>query len=168
VLAQTNHGESHQLMVAGVSVGLEFPDSLGVSRGIRRYAEREKWNKSSIIMVLGTDAPLLPHQLKRIARRASLGLARTGAISANGSGDIFLAFSTANSGSALKTSEYTAAMLPNRDMDYLFEATVEATEEAIINSLIAAETMTGFSGTVNALPQDLLIESLRKQGRLKL
>jgi D-aminopeptidase len=168
VLAQTNHGESHQLMVAGVPVGLELPSNLGVSRGIKPHSEREKWDKSSIIIVVGTNAPVLPHQLKRIARRASLGLARTGAISANGSGDIFLAFSTANPGSALKTSEYTIAMLPNRDMDYLFEATVEATEEAIINSLIAARTMTGFSGTVNALPQDLLSEILRKYGRLKL
>ncbi len=166
VLAQTNHGESHQLMVAGVPVGLELPGNLGFSRGIRSHSEREKADKSSIIIVIATDAPVMPHQLKRIARRASLGLARTGAISSNGSGDIFLAFSIGNSGSTLRSKEYNVTMLPNSEMDYLFEATVEAAEEAIINSLIAAKTMTGFGGTVNALPQDLLVEILRKHNRL--
>jgi len=163
VLAQTNHGESHQLIVAGMPVGLELPGNLGFSRGIRPYSER---GKSSIIIVIATDAPMMPHQLKRIARRASLGLAKTGAISSNGSGDIFLAFSTGNSGAALRPNEYNVTILPNSEMDYLFEATVEATEEAIINSLIAARTMTGFSGTVNALPHDLLLEILRKHNRL--
>ncbi len=166
VLAQTNHGELHQLMVAGVPAGLELPSNLGVSRGIKRHSDRGRSEKSSIIFVVATDAPLLPHQLKRIARRASLGLARTGAISANGSGDLFLAFSVANPGSALKTEEYKTTILPNREMDYLFEAAVEATEEAIINSLIAARTMKGFSGTVNALPHDLLVEILHRHNRL--
>jgi D-aminopeptidase len=161
VLAQTNHGEPHQLRVAGVPVGLELPSELGFSRGIKSHSDRE----GSIIVAIATDAPVLPHQLKRLAKRASLGLARTGAISSNGSGDLFLAFSTANEGSALRSSGYGVTILPNGEMDYLFEAAVQATEEAIINSLVAAKTMQGFCGTVNALPHPLLIEILKKYNR---
>ena len=97
----------------------------------------------SIIIVVATDAPLLPHQLKRLARRASLGLARTGSVSGNGSGDIFIAFSTANAGAAGAAEAATVSMLSNERIGAVFEATVQATEEAIINALVAAETMTG-------------------------
>ena len=166
VLTQTNHGESYQLIVGGVNVGLELPKGLDFPRGEVRSPSQKSLDKSSIIIVIGTDAPLLPHQLKRLARRASLGLARTGSISSNGSGDIFLAFSTANPNAYGKKGESEVVMLANNELDPLFEATVHATEEAIINSLIAAETMNGFQGTVNVLPQDLLIEILRKHDRL--
>jgi len=166
VLAQTNHGNSSQLMVAGASVGLELPKGIDYPRGRNRSSDQESTNKSSIIIVIATNAPLVPHQLKRLAKRASLGLARTGSISSNSSGDIFLAFSTANPEAHGKTGEFNVTMLPNKEMDPLFEATVQATEESIINSLIAAETMQGFQGKVNALPQDLLIEILKKHNRL--
>jgi L-aminopeptidase/D-esterase-like protein len=117
---------------------------------------------------VGTDAPLLPHQLKRLARRATLGLARTGAASGNGSGDIFIAFSTANSRAGVAEGIVQLDMLPNDRMDPLFEATVGATEEAIVNALVAARTMTGFHGhTVAALPHDKLQEILRRHGVLK-
>jgi D-aminopeptidase len=166
VLVQSNHGNPDQLVVAGVSVGSELPKELGLFRGSARRSRQQDSDKSSIIIVIATNAPLLPHQLKRLARRASLGLARTGSISSNGSGDIFLAFSTANQEAALKLGELDVTMLQNTELDPIFEATVQATEEAIINSLIAAETMVGFSGKVNALPRDRLLEILRNHNRL--
>ena len=111
--------------------------------------------QGSIIIVVATDAPLLPHQLERVARRATMGLARTGATSGNGSGDIFLAFSTANDGVAAAPREIHVNMLSNSRISALFSATVEATEEAIINALIGAETMTGVDGRkVEAIPHD--------------
>jgi L-aminopeptidase/D-esterase-like protein len=120
----------------------------------------------SIIIVVATDAPLLPHQLKRLARRATMGLARTGATSGNGSGDIFIAFSTANPGAANSSAPVTLLMQPNDLMNPLFQATVEATEEAILNAMIGADTMTGFNGhTVMALPHDRLRQAMRKYGR---
>jgi D-aminopeptidase len=121
----------------------------------------------SIIIVVATDAPLLAHQLKRLARRAALGLARTGSVAGNGSGDIFLAFSTANPNAAAATGVAQLAMLPNERMGLLFEATVQATEEAIINALVAAETMTGVDDhEVIALPHDRLRDVLKKYNRL--
>ena len=120
----------------------------------------------SIIIVIATDAPLLPTQLKRLARRATLGLARTGSISGNGSGDIFIAFSTANPDAGNATGLVKLTMLPNDDMNPLFEATVQATEEAIVNAMLGAETMTGYNGNkVIALPHDRLREVLRKYNR---
>src|SRR5262249_45854011 len=116
VLVQANFGLRHQLQVAGVPVGREVPEG----------AFRRK-EAGSIIIVVATDAPLLPHQLKRLARRASLGLARTGSVSGNGSGDLFLAFSTANPQAARKTGLVEVTLLPNERMDPLFEATVQAT-----------------------------------------
>jgi len=165
VLVQTNHGDSRDLMVAGIPVGLELPRGLDFARrGSSTHGEKEPLEgKNSIIILVATDAPLLPHQLKRVARRASLGLARTGSFSSDRSGDIFLALSTANSGAQVKND---LRALPNHQLDPLFRATVQATEESIINSLIAAETMEGVRGRVNALPQDLLIEILRKHNRL--
>ena len=120
----------------------------------------------SIIIVIATDAPLLPHQLKRLARRASLGVARVGGTSHNGSGDIFIAFSTANVGVASATPTAEATMLSNSRITSVFEATVQATEEAIINAIIAAETMVGRdSHRIEALPHDRLVEIMRRYGR---
>lgn len=157
VLVQANHGVRHQLRIAGLPVGQELAE------GARRTQD-----SGSIIIVLGTDAPLLPHQLKRLARRAALGLARTGAVSGNSSGDIFIAFSTANPAAGAAEGIVQLGMLPNERMDALFEATVGATEEAIVNALVAARTMTGFQGqTVAALPHDKLQEILRRHGVLR-
>jgi L-aminopeptidase/D-esterase-like protein len=156
VLVQANFGLRPQLQIAGVPVGREVPEGA--------FRTRES---GSILIVIATDAPLLPHQLKRLARRASLGLARTGSVSGNSSGDLFLAFSTANPGAAKKDGTVALTMLPNERMNALFEATVQATEEAIINALAAAETMTGRDGhKVIALPHDRLREVLKKYNRL--
>src|SRR5262249_6469294 len=123
--------------------------------------------QGSIIIVIATDAPLLPHQLKRLARRASLGLARTGSVSGNGSGDIFLAFSTANPAAAKADGLAQLTMLPNERMNALFEATVQATEESVLNALVAARTMIGRDDhKAIALPHDRLQELLKKHGQL--
>jgi L-aminopeptidase/D-esterase-like protein len=120
----------------------------------------------SIIIIVATDAPLLSHQLNRLARRASLGLARTGAVSGDGSGDIFIAFSTAPI--TFKDNKASVVMLENEAMNPLFKATVDATEEAIMNAMIAAETMTGRDNhKVIALPHDRLREALKKYNRLQ-
>jgi D-aminopeptidase len=120
----------------------------------------------SIIIVVATDAPLLPHQLKRLARRAALGLARTGSISGNGSGDIFLAFSTANPHADAPPGPNTVKTVSNDRISPLFAATVEATEEAIVNAMVGAKTLTGIDGhTVIALPHDRLQEVLKKYNR---
>ncbi|HET6202917.1 MAG TPA: P1 family peptidase [Planctomycetota bacterium] len=156
VLVQANYGLRGQLTIAGVPVGREIPEG----------ALRPKEN-GSIIVVVATDAPLLPHQLKRLARRVPLGLARMGSVSGNGSGDIFLAFSTANPGAWGNEKVASVAMLPNDGMGPLFEGVVQATEEAVVNALVAAETMTGVDGRkVVALPHDRLREVLRKYNRL--
>ncbi len=162
VLVQCNCGRRPQLTIAGVPVGREIG-----GRG-PFAANQPGLNEElgSIIIVVATDAPLLPHQLKRLARRATMGLARTGATSGNGSGDIFIAFSTANEEAARERGIAPLRMLVNGDMNGLFEATVQATEEAIVNSMIAAETMTGVDGhTVERLPHDKLREALKKYGR---
>ena len=118
-------------------------------------------------MVVATDAPLLPHQLKRLARRVSLGLARTGALSGNGSGDIFLAFSTANPGAFTASGVANVAALSNEEMSPLFDATAFAVEESVINALVAADTMTGADNRrVIGLPHDRLRDVLRKYNRL--
>jgi len=121
----------------------------------------------SIIVVLATDAPLLPHQLKRLAKRIPLGLARNGSVAGNGSGDIFIAFSTANPGVAKDKGTANVNFLANEQMGSLFEATVQATEEAVINALVAAETMTGIDGhKVIALPHDRMREVLQRHNLL--
>ncbi|MCA9139022.1 MAG: P1 family peptidase [Planctomycetales bacterium] len=163
VLVQANHGTHRQLLVAGVPVGNELADDPELSKLLWK-TENEQ---GSIIIVIATDAPLLPHQLKRIARRATMGLARTGSTSGNGSGDIFIAFSTANPNVRQDDGIADIRMLPNERIDPLFDATVHATEEAILNALVAAETMTGIDGTrVNSLPHDELRKILRKYNRL--
>lgn len=159
VLVQANHGGRQQLLVAGVPVGREVNDAPAKARGT---AER-----GSIIITVATDAPLLPHQLKRLAKRAALGLARTGGSAGNGSGDLFLAFATANAGAAAGRGPAQVQMLRNDVMDGLFAATIQATEEAIINVLVAAETMTGRDGhKVVALPHDQLRDILKRYNRL--
>lgn len=161
VLVQANYGSRELLTIAGVPVGREIPDLMPVIHDI------SMGGGSSIIVVVATDAPLLPHQLKRLARRAPLGIARVGGISSNGSGDIFIAFSTANLGAFNRMEETCLKMLPNERMTDLFLATVQATEEAIVNAMVAAETMTGINGnTVYALPHDRLREALMKYNRL--
>lgn len=156
VLVQCNYGLREQLRVAGAPVGREIPD-----------APTRSGDNGSIIIVVATDAPLLPHQLKRLARRASLGLARNGSIAGNGSGDIFVAFSTANPGAADPERAVSVQTFPNDRLNPLFEATVQATEESIVNALVAARTMTGVDNhRVIALPHDRLREVLRKYNRL--
>ena len=124
--------------------------------------------RGSIIVIVATDAPLLPHQLERLTRRVGMGLGRLGSWAGNSSGDLFLAFSTANAGAG--SSEVTASlkMLPNDQMDPLFRATIDATEEAVVNAMLAAETMTGVDGIrLFGLPGDRVVELLRKYNRMK-
>ena len=163
VLVQCNTSTSlRNLSVAGVPVGREIPRDFKEGLGPQDLKER-----GSIIIVVATDAPLLPHQLKRLAHRATLGLGRDGSISGNGSGDIFIAFSTANPGAAATNEVAAVKMLPNDLLDPIFTATVQATEEAIINSMIAAESMTGIENHhVEGLPHDRLREVLKKYNRL--
>src|SRR5437879_6232540 len=156
VLVQCNYGQRDQLRIAGVPVGRE----------ISEHTVR-KDDVGSIIVVVATDAPLIPTQLKRLARRVSLGLGRDGSFSGDGSGDIFIAFSTANPGAASPKSMRQITMLPNEQMNPLFLATVQATEEAVINAMVAAETMKGVNDfEVIALPHDRLREVLKKYNRL--
>lgn len=163
VLVQANHGRRSELRIAGVPIGQELPVPVVPRGGALPPAVEEQ---GSIIIVVATDAPLLPHQLERIARRATMGLARTGATSGNGSGDIFLAFSTGNDGVAAAPREIHVNMLSNSRISALFSATVEATEEAIINALVGAETMTGIDNArVEAIPHGRVRELLKKYGR---
>jgi L-aminopeptidase/D-esterase-like protein len=164
VLVQANHGARYQLQIAGVPVGKEIREDAPFTKGQDPDKPAER---GSIIILVATDAPLLPHQLKRLAKRAGLGMARTGGTAGNGSGDLFLAFSTANPGVGAGNGVAQVQMLRNGDMDALFRATIQATEEAIINVLVAAETMTGQDNhKVIALPHDRLVEVMRKYNRL--
>src|SRR5215471_12911007 len=156
VLVQANHGTRNLLRVAGAPVGQEMSDQTPAAAEL-----------GSIIIVVATDAPLMPHQLKRVARRATLGLARTGSISSNGSGDIFIAFSTANAGAANAKDTAQVTLVSNDRISTIFEATVQATEEAIINALVAADTMTGIDNhRAEAIDHNRLREVLRKYNRL--
>jgi D-aminopeptidase len=167
VLVQANHGARQLLRVAGVPVGQEIPQSASARAANPAALADALGEVGSIIIVVATDAPLLPHQLKRIARRATLGLARTGSVSSNGSGDIFLAFSTANPGAAGAREAAQVSMMSNARIGALFEATVQATEEAIVNALVAAETMTGVDGhKLEAISHDAVRQALRKYNRL--
>jgi L-aminopeptidase/D-esterase-like protein len=167
VLVQANHGARSLLRVAGVPVGQELPQTADSRSTDPARAADAIGELGSIIIVVATDAPLLPHQLKRVARRASLGLARTGSVSSNGSGDIFIAFSTANPGAATAAETAQVAMMSNARIGAIFEATVEATEEAIINALVAAETMSGVDGhRIEAISHESLRQVLRKYNRL--
>jgi len=162
VLVQCNYGVRPNLRIAGVPVGREIPENSAYSS-----ASFGEVDRGSIIVVVATDAPLVSHQLKRLARRVSLGLGRNGSISGNGSGDIFIAFSTANSGAAAADHLVDLRMLPNDLIEPVFASTVQATEEAVINAMVAAETMTGIENhRVIALPHDRLREVLKKYNRL--
>ncbi|HUE90360.1 MAG TPA: P1 family peptidase [Vicinamibacterales bacterium] len=178
VLVQCNYGGRPSFRVAGVPVGEEIPDLLPcTTRPTGRPGERPPCDKlqghhggnddlGSIIVILATDAPLLPHQLKRLATRVSLGVGRMGGYGANSSGDIFLAFSTANAKSGGAGDRAQVEMLANARITPLFQATVQATEEAIVNALLAAETMEGGNGLrVYALPHDRLLAAMKKYGR---
>jgi len=177
VLVQCNTGGRQQLRIGGELVGPELNQGAPKIASEAPGAGGGQTERGSIIIVIATDAPLLPHQLKRIARRATMGLARDGAISSNGSGDLFLAFSTANPGAAGGKSDLTTMnrgsaparveMVRNDAITPLFDATVQATEEAIINALVAAEDMRGADGHfVPALPHEVLRQVLRRHGRL--
>ena len=162
VLVQANHGQRRQLLIAGVPVGQEMPPDAD-----RAALEAARGELGSIIIVIATDAPLLPHQLKRVARRATMGLARTGSTSGNGSGDIFIAFSTANPDAFKASGLATLKMVSNEQIGPVFEATVYATEEAIVNALVAADTMVGADNhRVEGLPHERLREILKKYNRL--
>ena len=155
VLVQANYGRRPELTIAGVPVGREMPQLMPkLNEPVR--------SDGSIIVIVATDAPLLPWQLNLLAKRVSLGLARTGATSHMGSGDIFLAFSTAETIAWDSNMDRLGAML-----NPLFKATVEATEEAIVNAMVAAETMEGINGnTVYAIPQEELRKVLERYNRL--
>jgi D-aminopeptidase len=160
VLVQANYGSREQLLVAGVPVGMEITDLVPE---IHQADDRD----GSIIIVIAVDAPLLPHQLKRVAKRAALGLARNGSIASDSSGDLFIAFSTANQEAANSTGLAHLKMLPNEKISPIFTAVVQACEEAIINAMIAAETMSGINGNkVYAIPHERLRKVLKKYNRL--
>ena len=164
VLVQCNYsGASRQnLRIAGIPVGREIPGKEPYTGLSSELAEG-----GSIIVVVATNAPLLPHQLKRIARRVTLGLGRTGAVGGNGSGDLFIAFSTANAAASQPGHATDLKMVPNESLDALFAATVQATEEAIVNAMVAATDMTGVDDhEVRALPHDQLRAVLAKYNRL--
>jgi len=178
VLVQCNFGQRRLLRIAGVPVGLEITESrdcyegpdLDSARAAERCpvgATRPEREQGSIIAVVATDAPLLPHQLRRVARRAALGIGRMGGIAGAGSGDLFIAFSTGTTGTPAENGVRPVRMLGEERIDPVYEATVQATEEAIINAMLAAKTMRGADGyVVPALPHDRLKEVLRKYGRL--
>jgi D-aminopeptidase len=197
VLVQCNYGRREQLRVAGIAVAREMnlqkpcvaklltppvldrdgnPAPLCDTHVAATTADVRQQEQGSIIVIVATDAPLTPDQLKRLARRVSVSLGRLGAIESDGSGDIFLAFSTANPGAdegnsaepPFTTPNATIQRMQSWKMNPMFTATIEATEEAIINALIAAKTMTGANyWTVQALPHDQLQQVLRKHGQLK-
>jgi D-aminopeptidase len=188
VLVQCNFGARRDLSVAGVPVGQEITDQALlpcaanrdtlVRRGLRRCAgfggvvpsspdaSEFEHGSGSIIVIVATDAPLLPHQLKRVATRVTIGAGRTGGLGQNSSGDIFIAFSTANTNFARDTAASPVRMLPNNRIDPIFRATVQATEEAILNAMLGAETMTGRDDLrIHALPVDRLRQALARFAR---
>ncbi|MBK8060824.1 MAG: P1 family peptidase [Gemmatimonadetes bacterium] len=184
VLVQCNYGVRRDLRIAGVPVGEEIPDlascyAVGPEVALDELMARRRCGQpaprdddapeqGSIIVVVATDAPLLPHQLKRIATRVSLGIGRQGGFGGNGSGDIFIAFSTANPKTWSSETTTTLAMLTNDRISPLFQATAQATEAAITNALLAAETTTGANDLrVFAMPVDRMMAAMRKYGRIK-
>jgi D-aminopeptidase len=140
----------------------------GAGAAMADPAARDHEGRGSIIVVVATDAPLLPHQLERITRRVGMGLGRLGSWAGNSSGDLFLAFSTANAGAARPEGTPSLTMLPNDRIDPLFSATIDATEEAVVNAMLAAQTMTGADGIRSfGLPGDRVVATLRKYNRMK-
>ena len=166
-IVQSNFGAKRNLSIAGVPVGVELKDTLNsVFNGPPKSRRQE--GDGSIIVIIATDVPLLPHQLKRIAQRIPLGIGIVGGRGSNGSGDIFLAFSTANEGAFNRDDIASITSMPNDLLMPVFEATVQVVEEAIINAMIAAETMEGINGNTSyAIPHDVLVETLKKYNRIK-
>ena len=166
-LVQSNFGAKRNLSIAGVPVGVELKDTLNsVFNGPPKSRRQE--GDGSIIVIVATDVPLLPHQLKRIAQRIPLGIGIVGGRGSNGSGDIFIAFSTANEGAFNRDHIASITSMPNDLLMPVFEATVQVVEEAIINAMIAAETMEGINGNTSyAIPHDVLLETLQKYNRIK-
>jgi D-aminopeptidase len=183
VLVQCNYGGD--LRILGVPIGQEITDMRmctalakpgapngscppGGGGSTSDELESRYERRGSIIVIVATDAPLLPHQLERLGRRVSMGLGRLGSWAGNSSGDLFLAFSTANPGAASSNGTPALKMLPNSSMDPFFRATIDATEEAVVNAMLAAETMTGVNGLrVFGLPGDRVVAALKKYGRMK-
>ena len=167
VLVQSNFGGKRNFTVAGVPVGQELMDTLNYEYKAPPMSRRQEGD-GSIIVIVATDAPFLPHQLKRIAQRVPLGIGLVGGRGSNGSGDIFLAFSTANEKAFNRGETTSVETFPNDLITPFFDATVQAVEEAIINAMVAAETMEGNNGNkAYALPHELLIQTLKKYNRIK-
>ena len=167
VLVQANFGRKPSLVIAGVPVGKELLDTLNAEFKLPPQSYRKEGD-GSIIVVVATDAPFLPHQLKRIAQRVPLGIGNVGGYGGNGSGDIFIAFSTANPKAFDRYDFAKVDVMPNDIMDPFFEATVQSVEEAIINAMVAAETMEGINGNKSyALPHKLVMDLLKKYNRIK-
>lgn len=166
-LVQSNFGAKRNLNIAGVPVGLELKDTLNYEFKALPKSNRQEGD-GSIIVIVATDAPLLPHQLKRVAQRIPLGVGIVGGRGSNGSGDIFLAFSTANENAFNRSENVLVESMPNDKLLPVFEATVQTVEEAIINAMVAAETMEGINGNkAYGLPHDLLVEALKKYNRIE-
>ena len=166
-IVQSNFGAKRNLSIAGVPVGIELKDTLNYVFNAPPKSRRQEGD-GSIIVIIATDVPLLPHQLKRISQRIPLGVGIVGGRGSNGSGDIFLAFSTANESAFNRDETTTVESMSNDQLMPVFEATVQAVEEAIINAMVAAETMEGINGNkAYALPHDLLIKTLKKYNRIK-
>ena len=166
-LVQANFGAKFNLTIAGVPVGLELKDTLNYELKKPPMSNRQEGD-GSIIVVIATDAPLLPHQLKRVAQRVPLGIGNVGGRGSNGSGDIFIAFSTANENAFNRNEIVQIESLPNDRMNWIFQSTVQAVEEAIINAMIAAEDMEGINGNkAYAIPHELLVKTLKKYNRIK-
>ncbi len=167
VLVQSNFGSKENLNIAGVHVGRALKDTLNYKFNAPPNSRRQEGD-GSIIVIVATDAPLLPHQLKRIAHRVTIGMGNVGGRGSNGSGDIYLAFSTANEKAFSRDEITTVRTFSNDRITPLFEATVQAVEEAIINAMVAAETMIGINGnTAYALPHDLLVDVLKRYKKIK-
>lgn len=166
-LVQSNFGAKRNLSIAGVPLGVELKDTLNYKFNAAPKSRRQEGD-GSIIVIIATDVPLLPHQLKRIAQRIPLGVGIVGGRGSNGSGDIFLAFSTANENAFDRDKSSRVDSMSNDQLMPVFEATVQTVEEAIVNAMVAAETMEGINGnTAYAIPHDLLIETLKKYNRIK-
>ncbi len=167
VLVQSNFGSKKNLTIAGVPVGVELKDTLNSEYHGPPQSSRKEGD-GSIIVIVATDAPLLPHQLKRIAQRVPLGIGIVGGRGSNGSGDIFIAFSTANENAFNRKKTTTVNTISNDLITPLFEATVQSVEESIINAMVAAETIDGINGNkAYAISHDLLISVLKKYNRIE-
>ena len=167
VLVQANYGDKKRFRIDGVPVGKELKDTLNIKYKAPPKSKRQNGD-GSIIVVVATDLPLLPYQLKRVSQRVPIGIGKLGGIGSNGSGDIFIAFSTANQNAYIREGKATVKTISNDWMNDVFDATIQAVQEAIINAMVSAETMEGINGNkVYALPHDKLIEIMKKYNRIK-